>query len=58
VGVAALGVASSAAWFLCAGADTLASAIAAASLAPGAAIVAGWLGGRHGALAGAARSSA
>jgi hypothetical protein len=57
VGVAALGIAASAAWFLCAGADTLPSAMAAASLAPAAAVAAGWLSGRHGAAANAARSS-
>jgi hypothetical protein len=47
VGVAALGIAAAAAWFLCAGVDTLPGAMTAASLAPGAAITAGWLRGRH-----------
>jgi hypothetical protein len=47
VGVAVFGIAAAAAWFVCAGADTLPSAVAAASLAPGAALAAGWLRGRH-----------
>ncbi|MGH7722877.1 MAG: hypothetical protein ACRENL_08635 [Candidatus Dormibacteria bacterium] len=47
VGVAALGLAAAAAWFLCAGADTFRAAVAAAALAPAAAVTAGWLGGRH-----------
>jgi hypothetical protein len=58
VGVAALGIGASAAWFLCAGVGTLASAAAAASLAPATAVAASWLGGRHAAAAAAARSSA
>jgi hypothetical protein len=58
VGVAALGIAASAAWFLCAGVDTLPSAAAAASLAPAAAVAAGWLSGRHAPAAGQARGSA
>jgi hypothetical protein len=56
VGVAALGIAAAAAWFLCAGVDTLPGAVTAASLAPGAAVTAGWLRGRH-AVARAARIS-
>jgi hypothetical protein len=47
VGVAALGIAAAAAWFLCAGVDTLPGAVTAASLAPGAAVTSGWLRGRH-----------
>lgn len=47
VGVAALGIAASAAWFLCAGVDTVPGAVTAASLAPGAAVTSGWLRGRH-----------
>ena len=57
VGVASLGIAAAAAWFLCAGVDTLPGAMTAASLAPGAAITAGWLRGRH-AVARPARLSA
>ncbi|HWF58601.1 MAG TPA: hypothetical protein VG520_09630 [Candidatus Dormibacteraeota bacterium] len=49
VGVAALGIAVAAAWFLAAGVDTLSGAMTAAAAAPGAAITAGWLRGRHGA---------
>jgi hypothetical protein len=56
VGVAGIGVAAAAAWFLSSGVDTLASAAAAAALAPAAAMTAGWLSGRH-ALAGTARSA-
>jgi hypothetical protein len=47
VGVAALGIAVAAAWFLSAGVDTLSSAATVAALAPGAAITSGWLRGRH-----------
>ena len=47
VGVAALGIAVAAAWFLSAGVDTLSSAATVAALAPGAAIASGWLRGRH-----------
>jgi hypothetical protein len=47
VGVAALGIAAAAAWFICSGVDTVATATTAAALAPGAAITAGWLRGRH-----------
>lgn len=47
VGVAVLGIAAAAAWFICAGVDTIATATTAAALAPGAAITAGWLRGRH-----------
>ncbi len=47
VGVAALGIAGAAAWFLAAGVDTLAGAAAAASLAPAVGVVVGWLGGHH-----------
>ncbi|PZR78599.1 MAG: hypothetical protein DLM65_12545 [Candidatus Aeolococcus gillhamiae] len=52
VGVAVLGIAAAAAWFISAGVDTIASAAAAAALAPGAALTAGWLRGRHAAAAG------
>ncbi len=51
VGVATLGIAGSAAWFICAGIDTVTSGITAAALAPGAAIATGWLRGRHGGTA-------
>jgi hypothetical protein len=47
VGVAVLGIAAAAAWFICAGVDTMATAAAAAALAPGAAVIAGWLRGRR-----------
>jgi hypothetical protein len=47
VGIAALGIAAAAAWFLSAGVETLAGALTAAALAPGAAVLAGWLRGRH-----------
>ncbi len=47
VGIASLGIAAAAAWFICAGVDTMSTATAAASLAPGAAITTGWLRGRH-----------
>ena len=47
VGVATLGIAAAAAWFLCGGVDTLPGAAAAASLAPGAALASGWSRGRH-----------
>jgi hypothetical protein len=47
VGVASAGIAGAAAWFLCAGVDTVATAAAAASLAPFAALTTGWLSGRH-----------
>jgi hypothetical protein len=57
VGVAALGIAAAAAWFICAGVDTMTTAATAASLAPGAAIAAGWLRGRHAMAAGAARTA-
>lgn len=56
VGVATLGIAAAAAWFLCAGVDTIRGAITAAALAPAAALTAGWLSGRH-AVASAARSA-
>ncbi len=52
VGVATLGIAAAAAWFICAGVDTMATAVTAAALAPGAALVAGWLRGRHAGAAG------
>jgi hypothetical protein len=55
VGLAALGISAAAAWFLCAGVDTLPGAVISAALAPGAAVTAGWLRGRH-AAAGPARS--
>ncbi len=57
VGVAVLGIAAAAAWFLCAGVDTLAGAAAAAALAPGAAIATGWLRGRHSGAAGPERTA-
>jgi hypothetical protein len=47
VGVASLGIAVAAAWFLSTGVDTLSSAATVAALAPGAAIASGWLRGRH-----------
>ena len=47
VGVATLGIAAAAAWFICAGVDTMSTAIAVAALAPGAALATGWLRGRH-----------
>ncbi len=47
VGVAMVGLAGSAAWQLRGGPDALAGAAALASLAPLAALVVGWLGGRH-----------
>lgn len=47
VAVTIVGLASAAAWFVAAGVETLAGAAAAASLAPAAAAVAGWLSGRH-----------
>ena len=53
VGVAALGIAAAAAWFICAGVDTMAAAVSAAALAPGAAIATGWLRGRHAMVAAA-----
>ena len=52
VGVAGVGLASSSAWLICGGVDTLPTAAAAAALAPAAAMTAGWLSGRH---AGASR---
>jgi hypothetical protein len=58
VGVAAVGLGASAAWFLCAGTATLPSAVAAASLAPAAALTAGWLSGRHSTSSSPARTSA
>ena len=56
VGVGSLGIAAAAAWFVCSGIDTVATATSAAALAPGAAITAGWLRGRH--SAGPARPGA
>ena len=54
VGVAVVGIASAAAWFLAPGVDTVPSAAGAVALAPVAAAVAGWLRGRRAAaLAGA-----
>jgi hypothetical protein len=47
VGIAALGIAAAAAWFLCAGVETVPGAVTAAALAPAAAVLAGWLRGRH-----------
>jgi hypothetical protein len=55
-GVAAVGIAASAAWFLAGGQDTFSGAIAAAALAPGAAITAGWLAGRHAGVTAAAQA--
>jgi hypothetical protein len=46
-GIAALGMAAAAAWFLSAGVETVTGAVTAAALAPGAAAMAGWLAGRH-----------
>lgn len=46
-GLAAIGIGAGAAWFLAGGVDTFPAAIAAAALAPGAAIAGGWLAGRH-----------
>ena len=46
-GLAAIGIAGAAAWFLAAGIDAVPAAAATAALAPGAAIAAGWLSGRH-----------
>ncbi len=47
VGVAVIGIAAAAAWFICAGVDTMVTAAAAAALAPGAAVITGWLRGRR-----------
>ena len=47
VGVAAVGMSAATAWFLAGGTDTVGGALACAALAPAAAIVAGWLGGRR-----------
>ncbi|MFN2582817.1 MAG: hypothetical protein ABR498_08775 [Candidatus Dormibacteria bacterium] len=47
IGVVMVALAGVAAWALRGGPDTMAGAVASASLAPLAAVVAGWLGGRH-----------
>jgi hypothetical protein len=57
VGVATLGIGAAAAWFICVGVDTMSTAVTAAALAPGAAIAAGWLRGRHAMAAGVARTT-
>jgi hypothetical protein len=57
VGVAALGIAAAAAWFICAGVDTMRAAVTAAALAPAAAITTGWLRGRHALPVGVARAA-
>ncbi len=57
VGVATLGIAAAAAWFICGGGDTLTAAATAASLAPGAAVATGWLRGRHGMAVAAVRGA-
>jgi hypothetical protein len=46
-GLAAIGMASAAAWFIAGGPDAVATGAAAAALAPGAAMTVGWLRGRH-----------
>jgi hypothetical protein len=56
-GLAALGVGSAAAWLIAGGVETVAGALAALSLAPGAAIIAGWLGGRHAGVSAVARTT-
>jgi hypothetical protein len=48
VGVAMVSLAAAAAWMLRGGGDALAGGAAATALAPIAALVAGWMGGRHG----------
>jgi hypothetical protein len=55
-GLAAVGLGAAAAWLIAGGVDTLAGAAAAASLAPAAAITAGWLGGRHAGVSAVART--
>jgi hypothetical protein len=47
VGVAGVGLSGAAGWLVAGGVDTLPGAIAAAALAPGAAVTAGWLSGRR-----------
>jgi hypothetical protein len=56
-GIAAVGLGAAAAWLIAGGVDTVASASAAASLAPAAAITAGWLGGRHAGVSAVARTT-
>lgn len=56
-GIAAVGFGAAAAWLIAGGVDTLAGAAAAASLAPGAAVTAGWLGGRHAGVSAVARTT-
>jgi hypothetical protein len=51
-----VGLGAAAAWLIAGGVDTLAGAAAAASLAPAAAITAGWLGGRHAGVSAVART--
>lgn len=57
VGVAALGIAAAAGWFICSGVDTMSGAVTAAALAPAAAVTTGWLRGRHTTAARAARTA-
>ena len=47
VGVAAIGLGAAAAWTVAGGVETITGMTAAAALAPGAALVVGWLSGRH-----------
>ncbi|HEY7927308.1 MAG TPA: hypothetical protein VIG86_07815 [Candidatus Dormibacteraeota bacterium] len=56
-GVAAVGLGAAAAWLIAGGVEALAGAMAAASLAPGVAITAGWLGGRHAGVGAVARTT-
>jgi hypothetical protein len=56
-GMAAVGLGAAAAWLIAGGVDTLAGAAAAASLAPLAAVIAGWLGGRHAGVSVVARTT-
>jgi hypothetical protein len=56
-GIAAVGLGAAAAWLIAGGVDTLAGAAAAASLAPMAALTAGWLGGRHARVSVVARTT-
>lgn len=55
-GVAAIGIGTAAAWFIAGGGDAIAGAASAAALAPGAAIAAGWLSGRHAGVTAAAQA--
>lgn len=56
-GVAAVGLGAAAAWLIAGGVETVDGAVAAASLAPGAAIAAGWLGGRRAGAGAVARTA-